>query len=247
MKKTLIALLAMTGVAMATTPTKVTTSITLDGTQPTDTRLDMAYNETAAVTVNTTVDSVTIYGTDGYGLNTANTSLTLNIQNTLNATNNFKLAQTGDSSTVTVATTITDTELSTLDATGTASRWVVTADIFNNIAAFVTNNHIALTLNGITGYADGGFVFDCNGTYYAAADVTFSGDYATVNTGATALDLADGTLYTTLKVTANSGASVKGIGYVLTKKTASDSVPEPTTATLSLLALAGLAARRRRR
>jgi len=236
----------MTGVAMATTNTKVTTSITLDGTQPTDTRLDMAYNETADLTVNTTVDTVTIAGADGYGLNTANTSLTLNIQNTLNATGNFKLASTGASSTITVATTITDTELSTLDATGTASRWIVTADIFGNIGTFVTNNHISLTLKGITGYADGGLVIDCNGTYYAAADVTFT-DNAYVTTGATALDLADGTLYTTLKVTANSGASVKGIGYVLTKKTASDSVPEPTTATLSLLALAGLAARRRRR
>ena len=244
MKKTLVALVAMTGMAMATTNTKVVTSITLDGTQPTDTRLDMAYNETATLTVYTTADAVTIYGTDGYGLNTANTSLTFDVKNTLTATNNIKLAQTGANSTLSVATTITDAEQAAIDTTGFASRWVVSADIFNNISSFVTNNHISLTLNGLTGYANGGYIYDYNGTYYAASDVTFSGDYASVKAGAVALDLADGTIYTKLKIAATGGASVKGIGFVAT---AAPSVPEPTTATLSLLALAGLAARRRRK
>ena len=241
MKKTIIAMMAMAGMAMATTNTKVVTSITLDGTQPTDTRLDLAYNETATLTVNTTANAVTIYGTDGYGLNTNNTSLTFNVLGTLNATSNIKLAQTGSNSTINVTTTITDAELAAIDTNGLASRWVVTADIFNNIAAFVTNNNISITLNGLTGYADGGCIFDCNGTYYAASDITFDTDYASVNNGATAFDLKDGMVYTTLKITATSGASVKGIGYVAT------AIPEPTTATLSLLALAGLAARRRRK
>ena len=242
MKKTLIALMLMSGVAMATTNTKVVTSIDLDGTQPTDTRLDMAYNETPSLTINTTVDAVTIYGTDGYGLTTANTALTFNVLNTLTATNNIKLASTGASSTVDVVTTITEAELAAIDANGSASRWVVSADILNNIGAYVTNEHISLTLNGVTGYVDGGCIFDCNGTYYSAADVTFSGDYASVKNGAVAFDLADGTIYTTLKIAATGGASVKGVGFVATAL-----IPEPATATLSLLALAGLAVRRRRR
>lgn len=132
--------------------------------------------------------------------------------------------------------------LASLETVGQVSRWIVEADIINNIAAYVTNNHITLTMSGLSGYANGGLIFDYNGTYYAASDITFSGDYAGIKNDATALDLADGTLYTTLKITGSSGASVKGIGYLAT-----ETVPEPATATLSLLALAGLAARRRRK
>lgn len=237
-----VLLAAGSAFASATTNTKVVTSIDLDGTQPTDTRLDLAYNETATLTVNTTVDAVTIFGTDGYGLNTTDTSLTFNISNTLTATNNIKLAQTGASSTLDVVTSITDAELNSLDTTSLASRWIVSADIFNNIAAFVTNKHIDLTLNGITGLADGGLIFDCNGTYYSADDITFSGDYASVKDGAAAFDLEDNTYYTTLKITATGGASVKGIGFVA-------AIPEPSTfgllAGLGALALVGTRRRRR--
>ena len=241
MKKTLIALMAMAGVAMAVTPTEVNGSITLNGTQPTDARLDVKYSTTASNTIYTSADSVTIYGTDGYGMNTENVSLTFDVLHTLNATSNIKLVTTGANSTLNVETTIKEAELATLDTEDIVSRWVVTADIINNIGAYVTNENISLTLNGLSGYADGGYIFDCNGTYYSASDITFNGDYATVNAGATALDLSAGTVYTALKITADSGASVKGIGFVTT------SIPEPTTATLSLLALAGLAARRRRK
>lgn len=86
-------------------------------------------------------------------------------------------------------------------------------------------------------------LFDYNGDYYNASDVTFNGIYVTVNSGAESVTLADGACYTTLMIAATSSASVKGLGFVVT----APSVPEPTTATLGLLALAGLAARRRRK
>lgn len=245
MKKTLIALFAMSGIAFGLTETQVASSITLDGTQSTDSRLDMKYNDgDANQTIITSVDNVTIYGIDGYGLDTANASLTFDIANKLTATNAIKLPTVEASSNVYVKTAITDAELTSLETIGQASRWIVEADIIHSIGKYVTNNHLTLTLSGLSGYANGGFIFDCNGKYYAASDVSFDADYkyATVSGTATELELADGTLYTTLKITATSGASVKGIGYLATA-----TVPEPTTATLSLLALAGLAARRRRK
>ncbi|MBQ3526896.1 MAG: PEP-CTERM sorting domain-containing protein [Akkermansia sp.] len=243
MKKTLIALFAMSGIAFGLTATEVASSITLDGTQSTDSRLDMKYNDgDANQTIITSVDNVTIYGIDGYGLNTANASLTFDIANKLTATDAIKLPTVVASSNIYVKTAITDAELTSLETIGQASRWIVEADIIHSIGAYVTNNHLTLTLSGLSGYANGGFIFDCNGKYYAASDVSFSGNYATVSGTATELELADGTLYTTLKITATEGASVKGIGYLATA-----TVPEPTTATLSLLALAGLAARRRRK
>lgn len=140
------------------------------------------------------------------------------------------------------STTISEAELSALDTDGSASRWVITADNFGNISSSLLGQ-IDLNLEGLTGYTDGGMLFDYNGDYYNASDVTFNGIYVTVNSGAESVTLADGACYTTLKIAATSSASVKGLGFVVT----APSVPEPTTATLSLLALAGLAARRRRK
>ncbi len=90
----------------------------------------------------------------------------------------------------------------------------------------------------IDGYANGGLIFqNSEGKYYSKAewindgsDVTYSGEIS---------ELAAETAYTVAKV---SGSSIQGLyAHVFA------SVPEPSTATLSLLALAGLAARRRRK
>ena len=244
MKKTIIALMAMGSVAFGVTPTTVEEAITLDGTQPEDARLDMKYSTNPKQTITTSVDDVTIHGTDGYGLSTSDVTLTFDIKNTLTATSAIKLVSSGTTSKVEVKTTISDAELATLDAGNNASRWVVTADHFADIRDYVTNGNINLTLNGLTGYSSGGLIFDLNGSYYAASDITFtSSTHVQLNENATALALTDGNVYTTLKIIASSSASVKGIGFVAT----TPAVPEPTTATLSLLALAGLAARRRRK
>ena len=219
-------------------------AITLDGSQDySDVQLDMKYSTNKAQSITTTVDSVTIKGMNGYGLNTADTSLTFNIQNELKATGTITLVTAGATGNLYVNTSITDAELATLESNEKVSRWVISADFIANIPTFVTNDRISLTLDGLTGYKDGGLIYDLNGTYYNTSDVSYSGNgnnYVTINQGAKALNLEAGTIYTTLKITAGTGASVKGIGYVAL-------IPEPATATLSLLALAGLAARRRRR
>jgi hypothetical protein len=240
MKKTLITLLTLSSIAFAVTPTTVTNgSITLDGTQAADTRLDFTYSTTASQVVTTTADLVNIAGCDGYGLTTTNTTVTFNIQNVLAASGEMKLA-TGADGTLNVNTSLTLGEMATLEDTGVVSRQVITADMFSSISS----KTITLTLTGMAGYKAGGVIFyqSASGKYYNYSDVTFSGNYASVKSGAAALDLADGTIYTTLKIGADSGASVKGIGFVATAL-----IPEPTTATLSLLALVGLAARRRRK
>lgn len=237
----------MSSVAFATTNVEVDGAITLDGTQATDTRLDMKYNATTATQViNTSVDSVTIHGTDGYGLNTAGASLTFNIQGTLTATNTIKLPTT--TRTLAINTSITMAEMESFLAGETISRTVLAADYIQsfNPASFT------FTLNGIEscGLTDGGLVFGLNSngtwTYYNSANVTVNGDgYATLNADATAIELEDGKLYTIAEIRGVKGASVKGLGFSATAIT--ETVPEPATATLSLLALAGLAARRRRK
>ena len=65
------------------------------------------------------------------------------------------------------------------------------------------------------------------------------------NSTVATLEIADGLTASNITL----GSNITGIsGLSMTTTPApSDSVPEPTTATLSLLALAGLAARRRRK
>lgn len=78
-------------------------------------------------------------------------------------------------------------------------------------------------------------------TYYSSKDISLSGSLYGVKDGATAVTI-DGSAwgsYLVADITANSGASIKSLSYLTV-------APEPATATLSLLALAGLAARRRR-
>ncbi|MGN0820194.1 MAG: PEP-CTERM sorting domain-containing protein, partial [Akkermansia sp.] len=78
-------------------------------------------------------------------------------------------------------------------------------------------------------------------TYYDFNDVAFddSNKYVTVKSGAQSLNLVNGEYYAVFSGVAEGSASVKYLSIVAT--------PEPGTATLSLIALVGLVARRRRR
>ena len=237
--------MALSGIAFGApfgSNVSITTATGLEGasTVTTATGMDFTYVTDGEQIVTTLDDSITIWQMAGSPAETTGVTLTLNIKNALTVTNQLVLG-TDSSFRTKINTSITTDELSTLTSTGTVSRWVLSTGANGYINNFSTDK-IALTLSGLDGYADGGIVFDCNGTYYAASDVTFDGNYATVATNASALALADETLYTAYKITNTSGASIKGVGFVATAP-----IPEPATATLSLLALAGLAARRRRK
>ena len=250
MKKTIIALMAMsgsafglniTGSATVTNDSSLTQYTVIDAT----TTLDFAYNLNNVVTKNHTLttigDTVEAASIDGYGLGTSDCTLTLNVQGVLAISGTVKIPTSGTTK-LEVTTTISDAEILTLNTKGTASRWVVTAaDGFQNINTITKIQ--AITLNGLSGYEQGAVIFDLNGTYYSLDSVTMADQKATINTGATALTLNDDTVYTTLKISSSSNAAVTGVGFVV--KTAP--IPEPTTATLSLLALAGLTMRRRRK
>ncbi len=241
MKKTLIALMALAGVACGVDVTS--SNVTIGNTEKTgidvvvanSQGLDIDYATYPNTTINTIDDKVNawaLYYKDDT-LGTENASLTLNVKGTLSLGGSFQMG-THDSYRAKVNTTITDAELTTLASDGFVSRWVVTDDHINNF----NRDKISLTLNGLNGYADGGVIFDCNGTYYASSNVT-GGTYVTVTDTTKTIALDAHTAYTVYKIAAVSNAAIKGIGFVV--------VPEPATATLSLLALAGLAARRRRK
>lgn len=254
MKKTIIALFALSAVAFGGTlvDKEITISSTdVEGATKVDntTQLDIAWTATptsgdykdvvftnTTCTITTVGESVNIKQIDGYGLTTADATLTMNVQGALNISSELKRP----AGQLNIVTTITDQEHAALYENGTTSRWVVTTDVVRNFSTSTTS----LTLNGLTGYQDGGFLVFYNDNYYSMSDVTATGIYLKLSQNAVAINVDDldaGRIYTTLKITGqNVDASVKGIGFLVT-------VPEPATATLSLLALAGLAARRRRK
>ena len=117
---------------------------------------------------------------------------------------------------------------------GVTERTLITSD-------YLKISSLTLNITAPTGYTSGGLVYEYNNSYYASNDVTMNGSgYCTIKSDASAIELADGMVYTVADIRGKSGASIKGLSLLATA-----AVPEPTTATLSLLALAGLAARRR--
>ncbi|MGN0868130.1 MAG: hypothetical protein ACI4O9_01230 [Akkermansia sp.] len=99
-----------------------------------------------------------------------------------------------------------------------------------------------LTLSGGRMDYKGVLFYNCNTkTYYSSKDISLSGGYygVTEDAKAVTIDKSAWGSYLVADITADSGASIKSLSYLTV-------APEPTTATLSLLALAGLAARRRR-
>ena len=149
---------------------------------------------------------------------------------------------------VSISASLSTSEKNALSNGETVTRTLVTTDYFETVPNFKDS----LTLNiQADGLSYGGLLYsvyaDGTHTYYSFDDVTFNTNtnpnrYASVKSGATAYELEAGKYYSVLSGTQGNGASVKYLSFVATAP-----IPEPTTATLSLLALAGLAARRRRR
>ena len=272
MKKTLIALMAMAGVAMAV-DVYSSTPYTIPG-DGTEYKLDFRANEGKGLTYTIiTEGAVKVSKTDAYSsANLEGSTIKLNLggimtvsdtwgynfkadmkheydfgtAGKIEGTNQNKALEWGSASAViTLSAEFSSAELAILENKETVSRTLISVGYINMYEESLQDLDASLTLK-VTGanLLDGGSLFSVTSegitTYYSLDDVTMSGNHATLKEGATAVELASGSLYTVYGATAISGASIKTISYVAT------AIPEPATATLSLLALAGLAARRRR-
>lgn len=263
MNKTLIALVALTGVAAGYTDTSYLAEHTLSSSTEygDDYRILFAGsshnngNEDGSVKLATDGD-VTVSSINGSGLTTVN-SITYTLNGVFTVTGEYRptdvasctytlnlgnsgslVANTGAGKSIKCGSMTINAGLNT----GETSHSLVTSDYIN---------YTTLTLNITTpnGYKNGGLVFYYanSNAYYSANDVTraTNGNYYSVKNGAEAIELYNDTVYTIAKMNANNTqtASIKNLSLAI----GTDPIPEPSTATLSLLALAGLAARRRRK
>lgn len=255
MKKTLIALIALAGIASAdwTNDTDASTSFTISGTgYASDYRLIMNGNDTNDKTIEiTSTGTTTIAAIDGNGLNNID-SVTFNIDGTLTITDYVKLSNKAGNKTILDLGNTGSIILSragaafssadqatalTLNAgllSGETERTLITCD-------YLKVKSLTLNITAPTGYTNGGLVYEYNGAYYSDVTMNASG-YCTITDVTKTIELEDGKVYTVADIRGNSKASIKGLSLLATAP-----IPEPTTATLSLLALVGLAARRRRK
>ncbi|MBR5622528.1 MAG: PEP-CTERM sorting domain-containing protein [Opitutales bacterium] len=250
MKKyiTLTALLAAgSSLFAAPVATPVERDTTIDDTVNADTRLDFKYSTNRNQSVTTNSDTVTILGTDGYGLNTANATLTFNIQYQLNITGTTKLPTATTSSTI-IKTLLNTTELSDLTDGESINRTVLTTDY---IASF-SPERVSLSIDNIQdlNISEGGWIFGYNNsgswTYYSKESTTISGGgYVTINPNANAIQLEKGMCYSLAEIHGTQGASVKGIGFIAS----ASPIPEPSAfgllAGLGAIALVGTRRRRK--
>lgn len=167
-------------------------------------------------------------------------SLTLNFKESASITvdNDFVVG----SIPVTISASLSSSDRDVINKGGTVVRTLISTDYFNAVPNF--KDSLTLNLTG-GGLKYGGVLYsvfkDGTHTYYDFNDVTFDdkNKYVTVKSGAQSLNLVNGEYYAVFSGVAEGGASVKYLSIVAT--------PEPGTATLSLIALVGLVARRRRR
>lgn len=174
-------------------------------------------------------------------------SLTINFNEagSITSSGQFKVG----SISVSLSASLSTSEKNALSNGEIVTRTLVTTDYFETVPNFKNSLTLSIQADGLS---YGGLLYSVysNGshTYYSFDDVTFKTDgnapnrYASVNDGASAYELKAGKYYSVLSGTQGNDASVKYLSFVATAP-----IPEPTTATLSLLALAGLAARRRRK
>lgn len=259
MKKTLITLLTIASVASAATAKKIeageagTFTITSDNTEY---QLDFNAEPQKGLTFNiVTTGAAKVSKTDAYSSeNLEGSTINLTLGGVLTVSDNFgnkfkdkmflnydfgtvgkitanKVSVGGNDTKINVTTTTTSAQL--VQATGDLySRTLISANEaiwFSNVSA--ENGNWSLNDKGLLtlGYGYAGVLTYRENKYY---DVT-NGREVTLGAKQYALVL-DG-----LKYGVNQGSS--------SLRLVANTIPEPTTATLSLLALAGLAARRRRK
>lgn len=267
MKKTLIALMALAGVAVGAQNLTITSETTgnfdqLNGNNN-NTECNISVTETATIAridgsginnltkITLTVAADSVFTITGYAnLPFNNTSKTYNTSITLGDNSSFVVggvlhlgsrnsSYTGikQNSTITFGdgASITAQSVSTVASAGGTSTLTLTANF---------------TSNDMLGLADDAL----SGTRYERTLITTKNgltNYSTGNISLTAIEELDLLGYKNIGTITNASALKVGEYGLLyannTVKLVGSVIPEPTTATLSLLALAGLAARRRRK
>ncbi len=222
MKKTLIALMALTGLAMADTYTASTPAKSADGAQGNYYGFTLSFDNSSYLT--TDVPAGTELNLD---------SITLQ-------------SRTGDYSFDDMKVAVYEFE-----ADGTVGAFLGTS----STVQFATNTTFTLTFDGITVNSSDRYQF----LYVKAATDdttldTFEGyQAAAMNWGTSVTNSFAGTIpggwgtYKSNGLNSWEGNYVPVTTVTLSTPAVAPAVPEPATATLSLLALAGLAARRRRK
>ncbi len=227
MKKTIIALLALAGVAAADTLVSVTENLTVSST---DISLD-----TAAL-------SLTLDSTSGASAPPAGTYLPAEFTGATGFSPKIQFVQNkNDECYWLLEMTITNKTNSAITLTG------LTLDMYSTTSNGSTHTGGIGEVTTTLTYGDADTEFGSGtvtlGANSASGTATITGAYELAAK-------ADETF--TLKVQRTQNSGLTGFASIsaatLSYKTvAAPAVPEPTTATLSLLALAGLAARRRRK
>ncbi len=225
MKKTIIALMALAGVAMADT-------------------VDTTFTTTNAVS--TKADN---YSAAGFAFTLSGTALS-----TVSTPTGTTWATTGSIVELTSITLVTGSRDATIEP---GKHYLVITDTSKNIIGWSTsaNSAVGESTWTFTAGNDKAVTLNTNTTYYVFAEnsytagATLSPDSCDLRVGTSGVvDYTSGvgTTYTGLSFIDANGTS-KSTRYAPAVTIITKAIPEPTTATLSLLALAGLAARRRRK
>ena len=265
MKRTIITLLALSSVAAAAQNLTIDSTTTgnfdqLNGNG--NTECNITVTETATITridgssinglttINLTVADNSIFTIDNYAkLPFNNTSQTYNTSITLGNNSSFSVGTLYLGTRNTTYTGIT--QISTINFGSDAS---ITAGSIETVASAGGTSSLTLTANfasnDLLALADAAL----SGTHYERTLITTTSglvNYSTGNITLTAINELDLLGYKNIgTITDASALKVGEYGLLYannTVKLVGNVIPEPTTVTLSLLALAGLAARRRRK
>ncbi len=255
MKKTIIALMALAGVAAADTVI---------------TGADLTWDVSAPYKDCTSVNSGNLtYSGGGWWVNGPTGTLTQSITLGLNQVLEFSyscdfsssnsvltLALANNNGAVVMGKTYNnEVRLGTTTETGDAvARGYAFADTNSNTAVANITSFTALkdgvgeNANNVTFDVNSGDTVNTNGvTFTVAYNTTLSQFVGTLAYDGYTAEINLGETFSVNAITATFDGDGAFVGHVNDIQLKVTTVPEPTTATLSLLALAGLAARRRRR
>ena len=223
MKKTIIALMALAGVAMAgTVDTTFTTTNAVNTKASKYSAAGFAFTLSGTAFSTTSSPVGTEWATTGTMVELTSISLITGSRNDNEPGKHYLV--------------ITDTSKNVIG-------WSTSANsaVGESTWTFTAGNDKAVTLNTNTTY----YVFAENSYTAGTSWTPDSCDLRLGTDGVADYTSGVGTTYTGLSFIKSDGTSETRYAPAVTIKT--KAIPEPTTATLSLLALAGLAARRRRK